>query len=179
MFQQEDENQESTFVLTRRVLALIVGGCLLIVIGGIWAYSALRVQHDLINPQLRQNLVDDPQRTIDVRSGFHTKLGEVISSDNTIIALINQMQQYCTTHTPCQDNYYDNLAIQLTGDEEIRTNAINDYNAYANNPDDGAYRDSWLPTQLDTTPLPSTDQQIVQDLSQEVRTLSAANSREN
>ncbi len=148
-------------------------------VGGLFWLLALRVQHDVVNPQVRANLVDDPQRSIDVRRGFHSKLGEVISADNTIISLLNQMSQYRTTHTDWQhDNYYANLEIQLTGDEQIRANTIGEYNAYAGNPDNGKFRDIWLPAQLQTAPLPADDQQTVTDLTDEVQSLSTANSRQ-
>lgn len=159
------------------VAVIIAGFVIIAIVGGMIAFS-LKVQHDVVNPAVRQNLVDDPQRSIDVRNGFHTKLAEIISADNNISALINQMKQYRASHPDWQnDNYYAQLELQLSGNQQIRSSAIADYNAYADNPDNGKFRDSWLPAQIDTQPLPADEESMLRTLSNEILTLSTANSR--
>lgn len=169
MFETEDEIN-----WVRVVIYCFIGIAVLGVLGAFF----LKVQHDAINPVIRQNLVDDPQRSIDVRSGFHTKIGEVIAADNNITSLINQMKRYRNDHPNWQnDNYYAQLEIQLSGNEQIRSSAIADYNQYADNPDTGTFRDTWLPSQIDTTPLPADESSILRTLSGEIVALSTDNAR--
>ncbi len=175
-----DENG-GTFLLRGAALWLTIL-LAVVLLGGIVTAFVLVIQHDIVNPQVRRNLVDDPQRSIDVKRSFHTKLAEVITADNNILAVLDQIDQFQQDHPrPWSDDEaidYDNLSTQLTSLKAIRSDAIDQYNRMANNPDDGKFRDAWLPAQLDQEPLPSGEQDLRQFLSNEVRTLSAENLRQ-
>ena len=122
-------------------------GCLLwmalavlLVVGGIGlTVFELNTQHNVINPLVRRNMVDDPATTIQNRKDFHNKIAEIISADNNILVDLNN----------------GIAGNELVGVEQIRVTAINAYNANAGNPDLSKDMEPWMPKSIDMTPLPA------------------------
>ena len=140
-----------------------------VILGSGLTFVALKAQHDVVNPQLRQNKIDDPDTTIANKSDFHNKLGLIIKADQDVITDLNLLSKYSKT-----DANYDTALNNLTGVEQIRSQAINSYNAKADNPDTGKDLDSWMPKHVDVKLLPADDQQTIAYLNQEIVQLDAA-----
>ena len=130
------------------LIALIVAGYQLDAFG-------LRMQHDIVNPQIRRNMVDDPATTIQNRKDFHNKIAEIINADNNILVDLN-------------NNVTGN---DLVGVEQIRATAINAYNANAGNPDLSKDMEPWMPKSISMTPLPAKTSDAETMLNNEITTL--------
>jgi hypothetical protein len=137
----------------------------IIVIGFLSAF-ALKVQHDVVNPQIRQNLIDDPATTIANRRDFHEKLAEIIDADQNVLTDLDALTR-CTA-TTCDMTTMNN---NLIGVEQIRADAINAYNAQADNPDVNKDMEKWMPKHIDATSIPANTGQATQFLQNEIDTL--------
>ena len=115
----------------------------------------LRMQRDIVNPQIRRNMVDDPATTIQNRKDFHNKIAEIINADNNILVDLNN----------------GITGNELVGVEQIRATAINAYNANAGNPDLSKDMESWMPKSIDMTPLPAKTSDAETMLNNEIATL--------
>src|SRR5580765_7311856 len=81
-----------------------------VILGAGLTFVALKAQHDVVNPQLRQNKIDDPDTTIANKSDFHNKLGLIIKADQDVITDLNLLSKYSKT-----DANYDTALNNLTG----------------------------------------------------------------
>ena len=131
----------------------------LVTLASIYTFVALKAQHDIVNPQVRQNMVDDPARSIAVKQDFHSKLSFIISADQNVLDALS-----------CINNCD---GMQLGGLKQIRNKAISDYNAASDNPDTGKYRDSWMPKHIDGASLPADPEAMIL-LQNEIKTLQDA-----
>jgi len=146
------DNWWSPGLITAICFAAIIG---LMVVGYQLDAFGLRMQHDVVNPQIRQNMVDDPAITIQNRKDFHSKIAEIISADNNILVDLN-------------NNVSGN---DLVGVEQIRATAINAYNANAGNPDLSKSMEPWMPKSITMTPLPSKTGDATTALNNEITAL--------
>jgi hypothetical protein len=120
------------------VIAWIVGILFVIIVATGITLFALKLHNDVLNPQIRKNIINDPATTIANRKDFHNKIAEIISADNNILVDLN-------------NNVTGN---DLVGVEQIRATAINAYNANAANPDLSKDMEPWMPKNIELTPLP-------------------------
>lgn len=147
---------------------IMVTIAIIIVCAGLMVF-ALKVDHDVMYPQVRQNIVDDPGTSIKNRQDFHTKLAEIVSTDHhciTYMQILNSMSQ--------NDPDRSRLLNNLLGVENIRSQAISDYNAAAKNPDLAKDMESWMPKSIHADPIPSDDIQAVLFLQKEADDLQKA-----
>lgn len=135
-----------------------------IVFISIIAVIAMMVQHDVVNPQVRQNIIDDPATTIQNRRDFHNKIGLIISADQNVLTDLNALAR--CHKSQCADE--DRLLNEMIGVEQIRSNAINAYNAQADNPDVNKDREPWMPKHIDVKSIPADDTQAQQFLYDEI-----------
>lgn len=127
----------------------------LIIVGYQLDAFGLRMQHNIVNPQIRRNMVDDPATTIQNRKDFHSKISEILNADNNILVDLNNSV----------------TGNDLVGVEQIRATAINAYNANAGNPDLSKDMETWMPKSIAMTPLPAKISDAEAVLNNEITTL--------
>ena len=141
------------------VIAIVA---IVMVSGLVWV--ALATQHDMLYPQIRQNKIDDPDTTIANRKDFHSKIGEIIAADQNVQTDLDALVRCQKTN--CAN--VDRLTNELIGVEQIRSNAINAYNAQSDNPDVGKDRETWMPKHIDVRSIPTDNSQAQQFLQDEI-----------
>lgn len=134
------------------------------------SFVMLKAQHDVLNPQIRQNKIDNPNVTIANKADFHNKLGLIIKADQDIVAQLDLLSQY----KPGDPNY-DSALRDLAGIKQIRTATINDYNAAADNPDKGKDLDSWMPKHIVGVTIPADPNNATNTLNREIDELQSYN----
>lgn len=160
MFDEDTQQLSATAIIA----IMIIIACILL--GGIFTVVALKTQHDVVNPQIRQNKIDDPNTTIANKADFHNKLGEIITADQNILTDLHMLHRYSPN-----DPNYDTTVNNLMGVEQIRAQAINAYNSEADNPDKGKDLDAWMPKHIDVSSIPASDAEAETFLQNEINTL--------
>lgn len=140
------------YSITRKQMVIVfcvLAGLVLLGFGGYW------IDRTFLYPQIRQNTIQNPDRSIANRKMFHDELSAILAADQNIETqqqVITQFKQ--DNPKPWNDfaqQQYSDLQTQLVGLEQIRQSDIATYNASSNNPDTGRDRDSWLPVSLNPT----------------------------
>lgn len=139
-------NDERTIGLS--ILAVIV---VLVILG----VSGYLIERTVFYPQIRQNTIQNPDRSIANRKMFHDELAAILAADQNIQKQEQVIAQFKSDNPkPWSDmaqQQYGDLETQLVGLQQIRQEDIATYNAASSNPDTGRNRDAWLPASLDPT----------------------------
>lgn len=121
-------------------------------------------------PQIRENMNEDPARSLARRQQYHTLLNDIITDDGSVIGDIKAIQS-CSA-TTCTTSKTDTLETYLVGLEGLRSTNAGEYNALSDNPDNERDRDYWMPKHLDLAPIPADNDAATVFLTQEMATLS-------
>src|SRR5450631_1560650 len=116
----EDDIKPSTIVKwTISIFAIIV----VLILGG------YEIDIHWISPVARQDQLNSPNRTINLRQDFHNKLTEVITADTNIVSIAQRIQNnmmHVANYTQTQT--YQDDQQQLSSLITIRSGAIAGYN---------------------------------------------------
>lgn len=138
--------------ITRKHIALVLGILALLFLLG---YGGYWIDRTVFYPQIRQNTIQNPDRSIANRKMFHDELSAILAADQNIQKQEQVITQFKSDNPkPWSDvaqQQYGDLETQLVGLQQIRQEDIATYNAASSNPDMGRDRDTWLPTSLDPT----------------------------
>lgn len=136
------------------VLTVVALLALIVIGAGITAFS-MYVNRNMVNPQERQNQVEDPSRSIANRQFFHNEISSILSTDRQIDAANQALTDFKAAHPrPWDDSVsasYDQTYAMYQQLQQIRDGDIGDYNSASSNPDIGRDRDSCLPKHIDAT----------------------------
>jgi hypothetical protein len=128
-----------------------------------------------ISPVARQDQLNSPNRTINLRQDFHNKLTEVITADTNIVSLAQKIQtnrMQVTDYVQSQ-NYQDDQTA-LSSLITIRAGAISAYNEQAQGTDTKDWNDVCMPHSIENTALDQTDMTLlIANLNKEKSTLTA------
>ena len=153
-------------VRTSLVIALV---CLAILGGALLCRYTLFVNRTVVNPEVRQNMVEDPATSIGNKRDFHSALGYIIQVDGNVINAEKQVQGDVVGSD--QYNTDRNRVTQL---ENLRDTAIQGYMQKVDNPDLRRDLDSWMPTNVADDSLPADPNAAISMLNSEKGTLQTA-----
>jgi hypothetical protein len=162
----EDDIKPSTMAKwTISIVAIIV----VLILGG------YEIDIHWISPVARQDQLNSPNRTINLRQDFHNKLTEVITADTNIVSTAQRIQNnmmHVTGYTQTQT--YQDDQQQLSSLITIRSGAIADYNQQAQGTDTKDWNDVCMPHSIENTALDQTDTTLlIASLNKEKTTLTA------
>lgn len=128
-----------------------------------------------ISPVARQNQLNNPSRTINLRQDFHNKLTEILTADTNIVSVAQRMQNNQLRVTDyLQSQAYQDDQQQLSSLVTIRTNAISAYNEHAQATDTKDWNDVCMPRSIENSALDQTDLTLlIANLNKEKSTLTA------
>lgn len=161
-----DDVKEGAKQLSIGCLATII--VLVFVFGGglAFAYFGIIAQRTVLNPEVRQNKVRDPNASIANKAAFHSDINFIVSLDNNLITLLQKRQ-----NDKPGSSAYDDDSNQILQQEQLRNAAIGTYNKDATNPDKMPDLDKGMPEFISPSALPGDDTQAISDLLNEVNEL--------